>query len=136
MIANRSITIAADPFVNGQTEIGFTVVPQLKAVPGNMPRIKAIAVLSDALLTKFNGATVCSATDLTTLTLKLVDRNDVEKFEDIPATSLLRASNGGFYYEVADIDIDFARCKVILQDGNRTAAEIFVLEVIYDLYPS
>lgn len=134
LLATRSITINADAFVNGQTEVSFTEVPQLQAVPGNMPRIRAIQALHDGLLSKFNGLTLCSSSDLTTLTIRLVDRSDEQKFEDVPLTAMLRASNGGFYYEIANIDIDITRSKIILQDGNRTAGEVVALEVIYDYY--
>ncbi len=134
MIATRSITFASDPFVNNVTEVGFTVIPQFKDIRGNVPRFKAIQVLNVDLLAKFNGQTLCSAADLVTLTIQIRDRNDDTKFEDIPLTAMLRGSNGGFYYEIDNLDIDFASTKIILQNGNRTAGQVVAFEGIYDYF--
>jgi hypothetical protein len=46
------------------------------------------------------------AADLLCYTCRLVNRKDETLFEDIALTSMLRASNGGFYFEIDNLDID------------------------------
>ena len=137
MIAEQSITIKTDPYLAGQTIYRFNVPDQIKSVIGAVTRIKGLAVLHDGLLSKFESQTLMSAANLLGLTLRLVDTKDMVKFEDLAATSLLRAANGGFYFEMDNIDIDFQRCELYVQDTTGlTAGEIFCLEVIYTVTPS
>lgn len=136
-VARRAILVRTEPFATNQSIYRFVVPDVLKSVTGAITRIKALAVIHEGLLLKYESLTLLDAADVLCYTLRLVDRGDKTKFEDIPLSSLLRASNGGFYFEIDNLDIELQRCTVEVQDTTGlTVGEILCLEVIYDIYPN
>lgn len=133
-VAKRAILVPSDPFAATQSIYKFVVPDVLKNIPGAVTRIKALAVIHEGLLLKYQSLTLLDAADVLCYTLKLVDRKDITRFEDIPLSSLLRASNGGFYFEIDNLDIDLQRCTLEVQDATGlTVGDIVCLEVIYDI---
>lgn len=130
----NSITIRTLPFATGQTVLSFADTPELKSGADGVRRWKGLQVFGETELAKFDGLTLLDDADLDQSVLRLYNRKGDLKVQDLPLTALLRASNGGYYYELADLDIDLAQCQIIIQDSTGYAVdEIICFEVIYDI---
>lgn len=129
---NKSITVSTQKWQTGGTLLKFDNTPDLKTGADGVRRYQAIQIFGATELISFNGNTVLANSLLDQAVLRLYTNDGTIKVQDLPLNALLRSSNGGYYYELADLDIDLAQCEIVIQDTTGfTANYVWAMEVIY-----
>lgn len=128
----NSILLKTLAFVANQTQLYFDVPAELKNLNGQRVKTKALQIFNSSTLPVIDGSTVFSSSDILNLTLTLVNLNKTPIVVDLPLASLQRSSNGGFYYEIDDLEIDYASSYLTVQQSTGlSAGEVAAFEVIY-----
>jgi hypothetical protein len=129
---NKSITVSTKKWQTGQTLMKFEETPDLKSGADGVRRWQALQIFGATELAIFNGNTVLADSLLDQAVLRLYSNDGTIKVQDLPLNALLRGSNGGYYYELQDLDIDLAQCEIVIQDATGfTANYVWAIEVIY-----
>jgi hypothetical protein len=132
-ITKKSSLISTVPFVVGTTQIKFDVPAELKQTGLQKVVVKAIQVFTTSTLAAINGLTPFTAADLLNLTLNLTLVNRKNVIVDLPTVALLRASNGGFYYPLDNLEVDWDKSYVKVQLATGlSAGEVLPIEVVFD----
>ncbi len=132
-VVTRSCLINTDPaYAAADKIISFVVPERLKQISLQENYVQALQIFTTTNLAAYNQLIPFTAANIIKCTIQLATKGPDFRLIDVPLSAFVRSSNGGFYYLLDNLKLDWTQCKIKVQDvTGQVAGSVCVFEVVY-----